>query len=50
MNKQESRKVILAGKFSDVSSLLKKYQKKYIYLYELIDALNSEKNSKINLN
>jgi hypothetical protein len=50
MSKPESKKVIFAGKFSDVSLLLKKYEKKYTYLYELIDALNSEKNTKLNLN
>lgn len=48
MSKQESKKVILAGKFSDVSHLLKKYERKYTYLYELIDALSSEKSSKLN--
>lgn len=47
---KESKKIILIGKFSEVSFLLKQYQSKYKYLQELIDALNSEENNNSYIN
>lgn len=39
------KQVILCGKFSEIIKFLKESQKKYIYVSELIDAVNSKKAS-----
>lgn len=45
MEKSNKNQLILCGKFDDIIYFLKENQKKYKYLYELIQAMQKEKST-----
>lgn len=50
MKTKENKYLKIVGKFDEVSKCLKEYEKKYTYVYELIDDIKTKRVNKSYLN
>jgi hypothetical protein len=50
MKSKENKYIKIVGKYNEVSKCLKEYEKKYTYVYELIDDLKAKRANNSYLN